>query len=142
MSYMTNKGFLLLALLVLLGMHALMGQQGDEKEKQKNLLSSLNWRKWSSDVVPLYTPQESLAQFTIAPGCKVELVAHEPMVKDPVFVEWDDEGRMWVGELRTYMMDLDGNGEDLRLSRVMVLEDLDRDGVMDKATPFLSLIHI
>ena len=138
MSYMTNKGSLLLALLVLLGMHALMGQQGDEKEKQKNLLSSLNWRKWSSDVVPLYTPKESLAQFTIAPGFKVELVAHEPMVKDPVFIEWDDEGRMWVGELRTYMMDLDGNGEDLRLSRVMVLEDLDRDGVMDKATPFLE----
>ena len=35
-------------------------------------------------------------------------------------------------------MDLDGNGEGERLSRVMVLEDLDRDGVMDKATPFLE----
>ena len=40
---------------------------------------------------------------------RVELVASEPMVKDPVFVDWDDQGRMWVGELRTYMRDLDGN---------------------------------
>ena len=115
-----------------------LGQQGDEKEKQKDLLSSLNWKKWSPEVVPLYTPEESLAQIQVAPGFRVELVAHEPMVKDPVFVDWDDEGRMWVGELRTYMMDLDGSGEGKRLSRVMVLEDLDGDGVMDKATPFVE----
>ena len=104
-----------------------LGQQGDEKEKQKDLLSSLNWKKWSPEVVPLYTPEESLSQIQVAPGFRVELVAHEPMVKDPVFVDWDDEGRMWVGELRTYMMDLDGSGEGKRLSRVMVLEDLDGD---------------
>ncbi|OUU44969.1 MAG: hypothetical protein CBC16_01500, partial [Verrucomicrobia bacterium TMED56] len=117
---------------------AVYGQQGDTKEKQKDLLSSLNWKKWSPDPVPLFTPQESLSQFKLAPGFRIELVAHEPMVKDPVFMDWDDEGRMWVGELRTYMMDLDGTGEDRRMSRVMVLEDTDQDGVMDQATPFLE----
>ena len=117
---------------------AVYGQQGDTKEKQKDLLSSLNWKKWSPDPVPLFTPQESLSQFKLAPGFRIELVAHEPMVKDPVFMDWDDKGRMWVGELRTYMMDLDGTGEDRRMSRVMVLEDTDQDGVMDKATPFLE----
>ncbi len=116
----------------------LFGQQGDEKEKQKDLLSSLNWKQWSPDVVPLYSPEESLSKIAVAPGFRVELVAHEPMIKDPVFVDWDDEGRMWVGELRTYMMDLDGNREGERLSRVMVLEDMDGDGVMDKATPFVE----
>ena len=45
---------------------------------------------------------------------------------------------MWVGELRTYMMDLDGSGEDRRMSRVMVFDDTDGDGVMDQATPFLE----
>jgi mono/diheme cytochrome c family protein len=89
-------------------------------------------------VVPVFTPAESLAQFKVAPGFKVELVASEPMVKDPVFVDWDDEGRMWVGELRTYMRDLDGTGENERMSRVMVLEDTDQDGAMDKATPFVD----
>ena len=127
----------LLSLFIVSG-SLLFAQQGDQKEKQKDLLSSLNWKRWSPEVVPLYTPEESLSRIQVAPGFRVELVAHEPMIKDPVFVDWDDQGRMWVGELRTYMMDLDGNGEGERLSRVMVLEDLDRDGVMDKATPFLE----
>jgi len=114
-----------------------IAQQGD-KANEKDIISSLNWKKWSPDVVPVFTAEESLAQFKVAPGFKVELVAAEPMVKDPVFVDWDDEGRMWVGELRTYMRDLDGTGENERMSRVMVLEDTDKDGVMDKATPFVD----
>ena len=114
-----------------------IAQQGD-KANEKDIISSLNWKKWSPDVVPVFTAEESLAQFKVAPGFKVELVAAEPMIKDPVFVDWDDEGRMWVGELRTYMRDLDGTGENERMSRVMVLEDTDKDGVMDKATPFVD----
>ena len=60
------------------------------------------------------------------------------MVKDPVFVDWDDQGRMWVGELRTYMIDLDGSNENERKSRVMVLEDTNGDGKMDKSTAFVD----
>ena len=116
----------------------LPGQQGDQKEKEKDLLSSLNWKKWSPGVVPVYSAEDSLARFKVAPGFKVELVASEPFVKDPVFVDWDDQGRMWVGELRSYMMNLDGSGENQPISRVMVLEDTDQDGKMDKATPFLE----
>ena len=116
---------------------SLFSQNGD-KASEKDLISSLNWKKWSPDVVPVFTPAESLSQFKVATGFKVELVASEPMVKDPVFVDWDDQGRMWVGELRTYMRDLDGTGENERMSRVMVLEDTDQDGVMDKATPFVD----
>ena len=41
---------------------------------------------------------------------------------------------MWVGEAATYMRDLDGTGENERMSRVMVLEDTDKDGIMDKAS--------
>jgi len=121
----------------LLSSLTLLSQNGD-KANEKDIISSLNWKKWSPDVVPVFSAEESLEQFKVAPGFRVELVASEPMVKDPVFVEWDDEGRMWVGELRTYMRDLDGTGENERMSRVMVLEDTDRDGVMDKATPFVD----
>ena len=113
-------------------------QQGDGKEKAKDLLASLNWKKWSPDPVPVFSAEESLAKFKVAPGFKVELVAYEPMVKDPVFVDWDDEGRMWVGELRTYMIDLDGSNENERKSRVMVLQDTNGDGTMDKSTVFVD----
>ena len=94
-------------------------QRGDGREP-KDLLASLNWKKWSPDPVPVFSAEESLSKFKVAPGFKVELVASEPMVKDPVFVDWDDQGRMWVGELRTYMIDLDGSNENERKSRVMV----------------------
>ena len=70
----------ILFLLYLVSSNFILAQQGDQKEKQKDLLSSLNWKKWSPDPVPLFTPEESLAQFKIAPGFKIELVAHEPMV--------------------------------------------------------------
>ncbi|NDH00871.1 MAG: dehydrogenase, partial [Opitutae bacterium] len=116
----------------------LIAQEGDKKEKNLSLLDSLNWREWSPGVVPLFTPEESLSKFKVAPGFRVELVAAEPLVKDPVFVNWDNLGRMWVGEFRTYMKDLDGTGENERSSRVMVLEDTDGDGRMDKSTSFVD----
>jgi glucose/arabinose dehydrogenase len=116
----------------------LIAQEGDKKEKNLSLLDSLNWREWSPGVVPLFTPEESLSKFKVAPGFRVELVAAEPLVKDPVFVNWDNLGRMWVGEFRTYMKDLDGTGENERSSRVMVLEDTDGDGRMDKSTAFVD----
>ena len=81
-------------------------QEGDKKEKSPQLLDSLNWRKWTPGIVPLHSPEESLSMMEVAPGFKVELVASEPMVKDPVFIDWDDQGRMWVCEFRTYMKDL------------------------------------
>ena len=52
-------------------------------------------------------------------------------------MDWDDQGRMWVGELRTYMIDLDGSNENGAES-VMVLEDTDGDGKMDKSTAFVD----
>ena len=116
----------------------LNAQEGDRKEKNPQLLDSLNWRKWTPGIVPLHSPEESLSMMKVAPGFKVELVASEPMVKDPVFIDWDDQGRMWVGEFRTYMKDLDGTGENERSSRVMVLEDTDGDGRMDKSTAFVD----
>ena len=115
-----------------------MFAQNGDKKGEEDIISSLNWRKWSPEIVPVFSPQESLSQFKVAPGFKVELVANEPMVKDPVFIDWDNQGRMWVCELRTYMMDLDGTRENERMSRVMVLEDTDGDGQMDKSTPFLD----
>ncbi|MAX00495.1 MAG: hypothetical protein CMN72_12815, partial [Sphingomonas sp.] len=48
----------------------------------------------------------------LAPGFRVELVAAEPLVVDPVAMDWDDEGRLYVVEMRGFMGDVDGAGED------------------------------
>src|SRR3954453_11487154 len=48
------------------------------------------------------TPQQELATFRIAPGLRVELVAAEPEVESPVAMAFDEDGRLWVVEMRDY----------------------------------------
>ncbi len=82
---------------------------------------------------PVLDADEALARFRVAPGYRVELVAHEPLVVDPVAMDWDDEGRLYVVEMRGFMGDLAGGGEDRPIGRVVVLEDDDGDGRMDRS---------
>ncbi len=117
-----------------------IAQNGDKKEEDKELLNSTNWRKWAPDPVPFLEPEETAKTFKVAPGFRVELVASAPMIKDPVFAEFDLEGRLWVCEFQSYMMDADGTDDHKPISRVQVLEDTDGDGRMDKATTFLDEI--
>ncbi|MSU58337.1 MAG: c-type cytochrome [Pedosphaera sp.] len=87
---------------------------------------------------PVRTAEEELKTFKLAPGYRVELVAAEPLVHNPIFFEFDPDGRIWVIEYQGYMRDLAGSGEDDPICRVVVLEDTDADGRMDKSTVFLD----
>ena len=87
---------------------------------------------------PARTAQEELDTFQLAPGLRIELVASEPMVEDPVVIAFDEDGRMWVVEMRGFMPDIEGNGEDAPIGRITVLEDTDNDGQMDERTVFLD----
>jgi hypothetical protein len=53
-------------------------------------------------VTPL-SPEESIRKIQLPPGYRVELVASEPMVQEPVALAWDGNGRMYVAEMNTYM---------------------------------------
>ncbi|MEM1296629.1 MAG: c-type cytochrome, partial [Verrucomicrobiota bacterium] len=55
-----------------------------------------------------------------------------------VCVTFDGNGRPWVCEMRSYMPDIDGTGEDGRLGRISILEDTDGDGQADEAKVFLD----
>ncbi|HVV02095.1 MAG TPA: PVC-type heme-binding CxxCH protein, partial [Verrucomicrobiae bacterium] len=80
------------------------------------------------------TPEDSLKYLRTEPGCKVELVASEPMVIDPVAVAWDEKGRMYVVEDRGYPI---GPGKGKRpVGQIVLLEDTDGDGKYDKRTVF------
>jgi putative membrane-bound dehydrogenase-like protein len=80
------------------------------------------------------TPDESLQQLKTEPGLRVELVASEPMVVDPVAVAWDERGRMFVVENRGYPV---GPGKEKKpVGQVVLLEDTDGDGKYDKRTVF------
>lgn len=90
------------------------------------------------DPSPPKTPAEELATFQVEPGFKIQLVASEPMVQDPVVIQFDPDGRLWVVEMRGFMPDIDGTGENQRVGRISVLEDTDADGQMDKSTIYLD----
>ncbi|MDN4501128.1 discoidin domain-containing protein [Alteromonadaceae bacterium BrNp21-10] len=81
-------------------------------------------------------PLDSLATMVVQDGFKMELVAHEPMVEEPVLLAFDGNGRMYVAEMLTYMQDADGNGQMNPVSRIKRLEDTNNDGVMDSYTIF------
>src|SRR5262245_60821715 len=48
------------------------------------------------------SPREELATFKVAKGFRVELVASEPDVIDPVAMAFDEDGRLFVAEMRGY----------------------------------------
>src|SRR5262245_41782232 len=48
------------------------------------------------------TPAQALASFQLEPGLRLELVAAEPLVADPVALAWDEHGRLFVAENRGY----------------------------------------
>ena len=84
------------------------------------------------------SPAEELQTFKLPPGFRIELVASEPMIESPVAISFDDQGRMYVVEMRSYMRDIEGTTEKEPTSRVSLLTDVDGDGRMDKATTFLD----
>ena len=84
--------------------------------------------------VPPRTPAEALETFETADGFRLELVAHEPMVNEPVAATFDENGRMYVAELRHYPYQ-PGDGEDAR-GQVRLLEDQDGDGRFDVSRVF------
>jgi len=80
------------------------------------------------------SPKAALATFDVAPGYRIELVASEPNVVDPVDMKIDENGRIWVVEMRDYPFDeRDGHEPE---GRVRVLDDTDGDGRFDESHVF------
>ena len=84
------------------------------------------------------SPEEALKSFRLPPGFRIELVASEPMIEAPVAISFDEQGRMFVVEMRGYMRDMDGTTEKEPLGRIALLTDTNGDGRMDKASAFLD----
>lgn len=80
-------------------------------------------------------PTEAPDRMTVPEGFRVSLFAGEPDVVQPIAMTFDDRGRLWVVECRSYpQWKSDGTGSD----RVVILEDTDGDGRHDKRTVFLD----
>src|SRR5262245_14097730 len=105
-----------------------------------------------------FPPAEALKRMTVAPGFEASLVAHEPMMAQPVCIEFDDRGRLWVVQYLQYP-----NPAGLKRAtvdrwsrttydqvpappprgpkgadRITILEDSDGDGRADRAHDFVN----
>ncbi len=79
------------------------------------------------------TPQESMATIEVAPGYRIELVASEPQVIDPVAISTDENGKMYVVEMRDYSE----QDKDF-LGRIRTLTDEDGDDKYETSKVFLD----
>nr|WP_298723470.1 c-type cytochrome [uncultured Steroidobacter sp.] len=85
---------------------------------------------------PALKAEDALKTLRVAPGFRVELVASDPLLFDPVAISIGPDGRMWVVAMRAYMPNADGVGEDAPIGTIATLEDTNNDGQYDKRTEF------
>lgn len=76
------------------------------------------------------SPQDELKSFSLADdNLIIELVASEPAVVSPAAMAWDENGRLFVVEMRDYPLG-PGSGQ------IKLLEDRDGNGTFERATVF------
>ncbi len=74
--------------------------------------------------------EQLIPTFTFADSFQIELFAIDPLIGDPVAMEIDEQGNIYVLEMHGYPLDLSGSGV------IKLLEDTDEDGFPDKSTVY------
>lgn len=82
---------------------------------------------------PAIEPKDAVATWKAKPGFKLQLVTHEPHVRDPIALSFDENGRMFVCEMIDYSEERERTPH---LGRISVLEDRDGDGFYETSTVF------
>jgi putative membrane-bound dehydrogenase-like protein len=99
------------------------------------VVGHLSLASFAAEVQSPLSPADAQKAFRLADASlRIELVAAEPEVIDPVAIRFDEDGRMWVAEMRDYPLGPPAGGEPL--SQIRVLEDTDGDGRYESATTF------
>lgn len=87
------------------------------------------------DTLPM-SPAESMKVAHVREGFELQLVVAEPLVIDPVAIDWGTDGKLWVAEMADYPSGMDNNGKPG--GRIRYLEDKDGDGQYEKSTVLLQ----
>lgn len=85
--------------------------------------------------------EESKKLIQVPAQFNLELFASEPDIINPIAMDWDEKGRLWVIETVDYpnsVRDEEGVGDD----RIKICEDTDGDGKADKFTVFAEKLNI
>ena len=94
------------------------------------LAISILFLSWGCAKESSSVSDDPLSTFEIENGFKIELIASEPLIGDPVDMEIDENGTLYVVEMPGYPLDKTGSG------KIKILKDTDGDGKMDKSSTF------
>ena len=83
-------------------------QSGDRRGDQQTSLPASP----RAPPAPPLSVEGALRKFRLPAGLRIEVVAADPLVRDPVAIAFGPDGRIWVAEMRGYMPNVDGTGED------------------------------
>ncbi|MCH8924143.1 MAG: hypothetical protein IIA67_13470, partial [Planctomycetes bacterium] len=83
--------------------------------------------------IPAPNIQDELKAFTVPDGFEINLFAKNPMIANPINLNWDSRGRAWVSTSSTYPHIKPGREPN---DRIVILEDTNHDGRADKSTVF------
>ncbi|MER3374681.1 MAG: ThuA domain-containing protein [Allomuricauda sp.] len=86
------------------------------------------------------SPEESMSLMQVPVGFELKLFASEPMIFNPMYMNWDEKGRLWVIETVDYPNEV--KDDDMGDDRIKILEDTDGDGKADKVTTFAEKLNI
>jgi putative heme-binding domain-containing protein len=84
------------------------------------------------------TPEEQLAKFHLPPGFEIELVASEPEIYNPLSINFDNRGRMWVTDTIEYPIPPKGPGRD----SLKVFADTNGDGRYDSVSTYVDKLSM
>ncbi|MBT4011928.1 MAG: c-type cytochrome [Planctomycetaceae bacterium] len=87
--------------------------------------------------IPASTPEQSVDKMQIHPAFEVQIVATEPLIRDPAAIDIDENGRMYVCELPEYNAYAVADNPHEK-GTVKRLVDTNGDGRYDKATLFVK----
>lgn len=85
------------------------------------------------------TAEEAAKNMVVPSGFSVQAAAAEPDVQQPIAMAIDDRGRVWIAEAYEYPRRApEGQGRD----RILILEDTNLDGTLDKRTVFTEGLNL
>ncbi len=79
------------------------------------------------------------SEFILSDDLQIELMASEPNLISPVAMVEDEKNRFWLVEMPGYMRDIEGSHEeDVADGRIVILEDSNENGQLDKRSVFMD----
>jgi putative heme-binding domain-containing protein len=131
-------------------------------EAVRKIIETRPGRGVMRDDTPPTSPQEAVKLFKMRSDVAIDLMAHEPVVEQPLYVSWDSKGRMWVTQYRQYQfpagLKIVSYDQHLRAKfdkvplppprgekgadKITVFEDTDGDGFYDKHEDVITGLNI